>query len=113
MALALAAPASGCGLPPAIVEYAHADLPARNAGAYAALTPELRGELVLKDAAAACSVALSEGAKETEAPPCICTHSSQTDWQQKCDPWFKAAPGAATATLPSPAPGTSPAPGGG
>lgn len=90
IAIALVALTSGCGgVPPALVEYARADLPGRNAGAYSALTPELRGELVLKDAAAACSVALAQGAKETEDPACVCTHSSQTDWQQKCEPWFK------------------------
>jgi hypothetical protein len=88
-------------VPPALVEYAKQDLPARNAGAYSTLIPELRGELILKDAAAACSVALAEKKKETEDPACICTHSSQADWQQRCAAWFQTAGGA---TSPTPAP---------
>lgn len=85
---------SGCSpIPPALDVYAKTDLPGRNAGKYSPLIPELRGELVLNDAAAACSVALAQGKKEDVDPACICTHSSQADWQQKCQAWFQTAPG--------------------
>lgn len=80
---------AGChSVPPPVVEYSTRILPARNAGAYAAIVPELRGELVLQDATAACSVAVAEGAEEAEAPACECSRSTQSDWEQKCSAWF-------------------------
>ena len=84
-------------VPPAIASFANDDLPKRNARDYATLLPELRAELVHRDSAAACSVALEEGKKEAEAPACACTHSSQADWQQKCQPWFSTVGGSAGA----------------
>jgi hypothetical protein len=81
---------AACSSPPAAVElYTRQILPARNAGAYATLIPELRGSLVLEDATAACSVAVADGAKEQTDPACVCAHSSQTDWQQRCLAWFQ------------------------
>lgn len=94
----------GCSSPPAAVElYTRQILPARNAGAYATLIPELRGTLVLEDATAACSVAVADGAKEPTDPACICAHSSQTDWQQRCVAWFQSTDAGTPSQPPTPA----------
>jgi hypothetical protein len=76
-------------IPPPVTEYTTKDLPQRSAKEYQALIPELRAELVLRDAAAACSVAVANGKEEETAPACVCAHSSQSDWESKCDAWFK------------------------
>lgn len=94
-------------VPPAVDAYVKNDLPKRSGTSYAPLLPELRGELVLQDAVAACSVALAEGAKETDAPACVCAHATGSDWQQKCATWTGATSGAGSDAGPSDA-GASP-----
>jgi hypothetical protein len=85
--------ACGPSVPAPVSAYA-ATLPGRNANQYATIIPELRGELVLQDAAVACSVAIADGKKEAEAPACVCSHSDQATWQTRCQPWFATASGA-------------------
>jgi len=89
--------ACGPSVPAPVSAYA-AKLPGRNANQYATIIPELRGELVLQDAAVACSVAIADGKKEAEAPACVCSHSDQTTWQTRCQPWFATAAGVTATT---------------
>lgn len=87
-AIAFIALAGCASVPPALDYYSTTVLPKRNAGGYSTLIPELRAELVLQDATAACSVAVAKGADEATAPACVCSKSGQDDWESNCFGWM-------------------------
>jgi len=72
-------------------------LPARGAVYYPLVTPELRKELVLSDAALVCVVDQDHGRKAT--PACACVNGKPDDWEATCQPWL--APPAAAPTDPA------------
>lgn len=77
-------------VPLPVTRYATVDLPprGRSDGAYASLTPELRQELVLQDATAACSVDVAGGTEEAESHACACSNSSGETWEANCQAWI-------------------------
>jgi ABC-type uncharacterized transport system auxiliary subunit len=81
---------SGCLRVPAVLEAYVLELPKRGDanGAYSSLEPELRGSLVLADAAAACSVDTVNDIAQESSAACRCTRSSLADWQSNCKSWL-------------------------
>ena len=81
--------ASGCySSKLALDDFVAVDLPHRAAQDYATLPAELRGGLVLRDAAAACSVAVWRGKKAAGEPSCRCAHAQLSEWEERCRDWF-------------------------
>ncbi len=81
---------SSCLRIPAALEAYVSDLPKRGAsnGAYSTLEPELRGALILEDAAAACSIDIVNDIEKEKSSACQCTQSSMADWQKNCKGWL-------------------------
>jgi hypothetical protein len=62
-------------------------LPSRGKMYYGAVTPELKKELVLNDAALVCLVDKDQGLSGTAA--CRCSDGSPDSWDQNCSDWLK------------------------
>ena len=54
---------------------------------YGTVTPELKKELVLNDAALACLVDKDQGRADTAA--CTCADGAPNAWEQNCSQWLQ------------------------